>query len=141
MQQNLHSVIHLMNPDTLYNPTPFAYSHIAQVNIHELNRIVHIAGQGGEQRDQTLATDFTIQLAQAMHNVQLALEAAKATLYDIAMLRIWVCQYDQLKHQLIIQHLKALWQAHALPACTLIPVPCLALPDMQIEIEATAYCA
>lgn len=141
MQQNPCSIVHLMNPNTLYNPTPFAYSHVAQIHVHQLSRIVHIAGQGGEQHDQTLSADFASQLTQVMKNVQLALQAADATLYDIAMLRILVCQYDQHTHQLIIQHLKALWQEHALPACTLIPVPCLALPDMQIEIEATAYCA
>jgi enamine deaminase RidA (YjgF/YER057c/UK114 family) len=27
------------------------------------------------------------------------------------------------------------------PAATLIPVPCLALPDMQIEVEAILACA
>ncbi|MEE9887827.1 RidA family protein, partial [Acinetobacter nosocomialis] len=32
-----------------------------------------------------------------------------------------------------------LWKNHPFPACTLIPVPRLALERMLIEVEATAY--
>ena len=36
----------IINPSTLYNPTPNAYSHIAVVQ--NFKNIIHIAGQGGE---------------------------------------------------------------------------------------------
>ncbi len=41
-----------------------------------------------------------------------------------------------LKHH---QIMKDLWKNHPFPACTLIPVPRLALEHMLIEVEATAY--
>ncbi len=129
---------HMLNPNTLYNPKAFAYSHIAEVR-HFL-RILHISGQGGENQRGQRSTDFAQQLHQAFLNVQYALQDADATLLDIAVLRILVVDYSPNKHQFLIQEIQHHWQGHAFPACTLIPVPCLALPGMLIEIEATAYC-
>ncbi|WP_111859392.1 RidA family protein [Acinetobacter sp. CFCC 10889] len=128
----------LINPNTLYNPRAFAYSHIAEVK-HFL-RILHISGQGGENPQGQLSSDFTVQTHQAFANLQLALADVDATLRDIAILRILVVDHSAKKHQSLIQEMQHLWKNHAFPACTLIPVPCLALPAMQIEIEATAYC-
>lgn len=134
-----HPCIQIFNPNTLYNPEPFAYSHIAAVR--NIRRIVHIAGQGGENQQGLLCNDFTQQLQQAFANLQLALQAADAALPDIAALRILIAGHSPEKHQMLIQHMRHLWKNSAFPACTLIPVPCLALAGMQIEIEAMAYCA
>lgn len=60
---------------------------------------------------------------------------------DIAMLRILIVDHDQQKHQLLIREMNRIWKDKNFPTCTLIPVPCLAITDMMIEIEATAYCA
>lgn len=128
----------LINPNTLYNPRAFAYSHIAEVK-HFL-RVLHISGQGGENQQGQLSSDFPAQTHQAFLNLQLALAHVDASLLDIAVLRILVVDHSTKKHQFLIQEMQTLWKNHAFPACTLIPVPCLALPAMQIEIEATAYC-
>ncbi len=134
-----HPCIQLFNPDTLYNPEPYAYSHIAIAR--NFRRIVHISGQGGENQQGLLCNDFAQQLQQAFANLQLALQAADAALPDIATLRILIAGHSPEKHQMLIQHMQDLWKNSAFPACTLIPVPCLALAGMQIEIEAAAYCA
>ena len=129
-------VIH--NPKTLYNPQPFGYSHIAEVT--HVQRILHISGQGGENSEGILSPHFTLQLEQAFHNIKLALAHVQATLQDIAVLRVLVVGHDAQKHQILIQHMQKYWNDVPFPACTLIPVPCLAIHDMLIEIEATAYC-
>lgn len=128
----------LINPNTLYNPRAFAYSHIAEVK-HFL-RILHISGQGGENQQGQLSRDFAEQTHQAFLNLQHALEHVDAHFLDIAMLRILVVDHSPKKHQFLIQEMQLLWKDHPFPAYTLIPVPCLALPSMLIEIEATAYC-
>ena len=128
----------MVNPNTLYNPSAFAYSHVAEIR-HYL-RILHISGQGGENQHGQLANDFAQQVHQAFLNVQHALDAVGASLFDIAVLRILVVDHSPKKHQFLIQEMQNLWKDQAFPACTLIPVPCLALHGMQIEIEATAYC-
>ena len=128
----------LINPNTLYNPRPFAYSHIAEVK-HFL-RILHISGQGGENQRGQLSQSFAEQTQQTFLNLKSALEAADASFLDIAVLRILVVDHSPKKHQFLIQEMQQLWKDQTFPACTLIPVPCLALPSMLIEIEATAYC-
>lgn len=131
--------IQILNPKTLYNPAPFAYSHIAIVR--HIQRVLHISGQGGENSQGVLSSDFEQQTRQALINIQLALQATDASLSDIAMLRVLICDYNANRHQVLIQEMQRLWKHIAFPACTLIPVPCLALVGMYIEIEATAYCA
>ena len=128
----------LVNPNTLYNPKPFAYSHVAEVK-HFL-RVLHISGQGGENQRGLLSKDFAQQVHQAFINLQHALHAVDASLMDIAVLRILVVDHSPKKHQFLIQEIQKRWKQHNFPACTLIPVPCLAIPGMLIEIEATAYC-
>ncbi|WP_257224842.1 Rid family hydrolase [Acinetobacter sp. YH12096] len=127
-----------LNPKTLYNPQPYGYSHVAV--IQQPCKIVHISGQGGENIHGQLSMLFELQLQQAFFNLQLALQAAQAQLHEIAALRILITDYNPQKHQQLIQCMQQYWENQVYPACTLIPVPCLALADMQIEIEATAYC-
>jgi enamine deaminase RidA (YjgF/YER057c/UK114 family) len=43
------------------------------------------------------------------------------------------------KHKIVIKIMQTLWHEQNFPACTLIPVTGLALPNMQFEVEATAY--
>ena len=131
-------VFQMINPKELYNPAAFAYSHVSEV--HQFSRILHISGQGGENLRGQLSNDFTQQVHQALINLQHALHAADASLFDIAVLRILVVDHSPQKHQNLIQEMQQYWKDHPFPACTLIPVPCLALQRMQIEIEATAYC-
>lgn len=128
----------MFNPNTLYNPNAFAYSHVAEVR-HYL-RILHISGQGGENQQGQLSKDFAQQVHQAFSNVQHVLDEVDASILDIAVLRILVVDHSPKKHQFLIQEIQQRWKGHAFPACTLIPVPCLALQGMLIEIEATAYC-
>ena len=54
-----------------------------------------------------------------------------------AYLTILIVGYDMEKLRIMQTAQRALFGSH-FPAGTLIPVPCLALPDMQIEVEAIA---
>ena len=128
----------LSNPKKLYNPRTFAYSHMAEVR--HFSRILHISGQGGENQQGHLSQDFAEQLCQAMTNLEHALAHADASFLDIAVLRVLVVDHSPKKHQFLIQEIQKRWKQHNFPACTLIPVPCLAIPGMLIEIEATSYC-
>ena len=82
----------MINPKALYNPSAFAYSHVAEIR-HYL-RILHISGQGGENQQGQLSADFAQQIHQAFINVQHALDAADASIFDIAVLRILVVDHS-----------------------------------------------
>ena len=129
--------IRITNPNTLYNPQPFGYSHI--VEVQHFQRIINIAGQGGENLNGELSPDFAQQVKQAFHNLQIALDSAHAKLQDIAMLRVLIVQHDNHKHQILIEIMQQLWPEQKFPACTLIPVSQLAISNMLFEVEATAY--
>ncbi|HCU41691.1 MAG TPA: YjgF family translation initiation inhibitor, partial [Acinetobacter nosocomialis] len=126
----------IINPSTLYNPTPNAYSHIAVVQ--NFKNIIHIAGQGGEDSKGELSPNFEEQATQVFNNIQNALTAAEAKISDIAVLRVLIVDHSDEKHQILIKIMQNLWKNHPFPACTLIPVPRLALERMLIEVEATA---
>lgn len=129
----------LINPNGLYDPSLNGYSHIAVVQPNM--KIIHISGQGGENNKGELSQNFDQQVQQVFYNIQQALASAQAQLSDIAVLRILVVHHHPEKHQILIRHIRSLWKDHVFPVCTLIPVTGLALSDMQIEIEATAYTA
>ncbi|MCG8285544.1 RidA family protein [Acinetobacter seifertii] len=127
----------IINPSSLYNPTSNAYSHVAVVQ--NFKNIIHVAGQGGENSKGELSPNFEEQVIQAINNIQHALKAANAELSNIAVLRVLVVDHSDEKHQILIKIMQNLWKNHPFPACTLIPVPRLALEHMLIEVEATAY--
>ncbi|WP_224992273.1 RidA family protein [Acinetobacter pittii] len=127
----------IINPSTLYDPTSNGYSHVAVVK--NFKNIIHVAGQGGENSKGELSPNFEEQANQVFDNIQHALKSANAELNNIAVLRVLVVDHSVEKHQILIKIMQNLWKNHPFPACTLIPVPRLALEHMLIEIEATAY--
>ena len=59
-------------------------------------------------------------------------------MHDVAKLTVLVVDHTEQRLALFSQAVRSLWPDGAAPACTLIPVPRLALDGMLIEIEATA---
>lgn len=136
-EKNNESAFRIINPNTLYDPTPFGYSHIAEVT--KFNRIIHIAGQSGEDISGNLSSDFHTQVKQTFENIKLALASVHCSIADIAVLKVLIVNHNTEKHEILIQESHRIWGDIQFPTCTLIPVTCLAQPEMQIEIDATAY--
>lgn len=134
-----HGLLDLFNPAGLYDPSANGYSHVAVVRLPA--RVIHIAGQGGEDADGHLSPGFEEQVGQALDNLQIALRSAQASLADVARLRILVVDHDEDRLGIIAHQVRRRWPNRAAPACTLIPVPRLALDGMLFEIEAEAYAA
>ncbi|WP_455924099.1 RidA family protein [Pseudomonas putida] len=126
----------LFNPPGLYDPSGNAYSHVAVVPAQA--RRVYLAGQGGEDVHGVLSTDFATQARQALANVQTALQSQGAALTDVFKLTLLIVDHDEAKLRAWVAEADRAWGGAMKPACTLIPVPRLALEGMQIEIEATA---
>ena len=126
-------MIQLLNPPSLYDPSPNAYSQIAVVPSGY--RLVFVSGQGGDQPDGSFAADFRTQATSAFRNLGLAIAAAGATPADVVKITVMIVNHDMEKLRVMQSAQRVLFGAHH-PAATLVPVPCLALPDMQIEVEA-----
>lgn len=125
-----------INPPGLYDPSPNGYSHVVVAQAPA--RLVFLAGQGGETTDGQLSPEFADQVRQALRNLQTALHAAQADLAHITRLTVLVVDHSPQRLAVLSNSIQALWSERPAPACTLIPVPRLALDGMLFEIEAQA---
>jgi enamine deaminase RidA (YjgF/YER057c/UK114 family) len=126
----------LTNPVGLYDPSGNGYSHVAQVASG--SQLVFVSGQGGENVNSELAADFTAQVGQALDNLQIALASAGAQINHVAKLTVLIVDLSNERLGIFGNALNQVWGAWTKPACTLIPVPRLAVDGMLFEIEAIA---
>jgi enamine deaminase RidA (YjgF/YER057c/UK114 family) len=126
--------IELINPDAL-TPTSGAYSHLA---IGRGSRLIFVAGQVGLDRDGDLAGDeHASQAQQAFRNVAAALEAAGASVRDVAKLTTFVVGHHAELIQPIMAARASVFGDHS-PANTYVGVEKLIRPELLIEVEAVA---
>ncbi|MFW3896329.1 RidA family protein [Pseudomonas bharatica] len=126
----------LFNPEGLYDPSANAYSHVAEVKAG--TRLLFLAGQGGEDLSGALSPVFAEQARQALENVRTALAARGAGLGDVFKLTLLIVDHSAERLRDWVQVADEVWGERMKPACTLIPVPRLALEGMLVEVEAVA---
>nr|WP_269806963.1 RidA family protein [Pseudomonas putida] len=126
----------MSNPEGLYDPSGNAYSHVAEVRAD--SRLLFIAGQGGEDSNGQLPTLFAEQARQALANLELALASKGASLAQVFKLTLLIVEHSEPRLRQWVAEADRAWGPHMKPACTLIPVPRLALDGMLVEIEAVA---
>ena len=131
-----HQQASAINPAELYDPTPNGYSHVVIAPANA--RWIFVAGQGGEDASGLLTEGFSAQLQRCLNNLRIALAAAGASLQHVLRLTVLVVDHDQQRLDVIGEALRKAWGDYCTPACTLIPVPRLALDGMLVEIDATA---
>ena len=123
----------IVNPKTLYDPTPNGYS--TAVIVPAGARVAYISGQGGQDGTGALSPDFAVQVKQAYVNLRAALDALGARPDQVAKLTVFVVDHDMSKLEVLTRNVKETF-GDALPAQTLIPVPKLAIDPMLVEVEA-----
>lgn len=128
--------LEITNPEGIYDPRVHGYSHVASVSAKDL--LVFVAGQGGSKTDGVLSDDFRTQVKIVFENIDIALSSKGLKMQNIAKLTTLVVNYDEKKHQILIEESTKIWHDLQFPVNTLIPVTRLALDGMLIEIDATA---
>ena len=123
----------IVNPQTLYDPTPNGYS-TAVITPHGA-RVAYISGQGGQDSTGGLSPDFAVQVKQAYANLGAALDALGAKPDQVAKLTVFVVDHDRTKLGVLTKAVTDMFGT-ALPAQTLVPVPKLAIEPMLFEVEA-----
>ena len=127
--------LRFINPPGLSDPGPNAYSQLAVFPAGW--RIILPAGQGGERENGQLGSDFSTQLKQALRNTETVLAAAGAKMADVAKVNLLVVDHGPDKLSAMRQEFSRVWGERP-PACTLIPVPTLALEGMLVEVDVIA---
>jgi len=126
----------IFSPATL--PPPVGYSHIAKVN---KGTLVYVAGQVSSDASGKLVGEgnFEAQVEQVFRNLNLALEAAGATMDDIVKMNIYlVAEVDQSELPKMRTIRDRYVNQEKPPASTLVVVSRLARPGWLIEIEVVA---
>jgi enamine deaminase RidA (YjgF/YER057c/UK114 family) len=125
------------NPAGLFDPKPYAFSHVAVIPAG--SKLIYVAGQGGEE-DTTgkLSASFRTQVQFALKNIQTALQSQGATMKSVFKVTTLIVDHNGEKLKILIEEFKKMWPDQQFPINTLIPVPALALEGMLVEIEATA---
>lgn len=123
----------VVNPQTLYDPTPNGYS--AAVITPRGARVAYISGQGGQDSTGGLSADFAVQVKQAYANLRAALEGVGARPDSVAKLTVYVVDHDMSKLGVLTEAVKTAF-GDTLPAQTLVPVPKLAVDGMLFEVDA-----
>lgn len=126
-----------INPPDMFDSLQYGFSH---ATIAEAGRLIHCAGQVAWDAQGNLIGpgNLSLQAEQALRNLGQVLAAAGAAPADVVMLRVLVVDHTPDKLEPITRAIQDFF-GDALPAAnTLIGVQALALPDLLIEIEATA---
>lgn len=137
-----------LQPAGLYDATPNGYTHV--VTVHGPAQWAFVSGQGGENQAGDLPDSFAAQAQQALSNLKLALQAAGADMGQVVKLTLLIVDHSEARFHDWQAAVRLHWSDGApsggapsntlprFPACTLIPVPRLALPGMLIEVDAVA---
>jgi enamine deaminase RidA (YjgF/YER057c/UK114 family) len=127
-----------LNPPDLPDWSSFL-SQVVSVEAHGVKQ-VFVAGQVGVDAHKQVAGDggFAAQTERAFDNLGTALASAGAAWADVAMLTIYVVDYDGSQTPVIGQAIRKQFAAGRLPACSLIGVQALAEPRFLIEVQAVA---
>ncbi|MCD0489451.1 RidA family protein [Pedobacter sp. MC2016-14] len=128
---------HLTNDKNLFDPTPYGFSHTAIVP--ENSTLFFISGQSGaEDKNHKLSSDFRTQVKFALQNITTILNSNGLKPENVAKFTILIVDHSLEKLQIYNEELKKIWKVVPYPASTLIPVPCLAIDGMKVEIDAIA---
>src|SRR5688572_16481431 len=96
------------NPNALFNPSPYGFSHVAVVPGG--SRLVFVAKQGGEEnRDGKLSPDFQVQVQHALNNIKVALQTQQLTMKSVVKVTTLVVNHDTAKLNIIIEEFKKIW--------------------------------
>jgi 2-iminobutanoate/2-iminopropanoate deaminase len=117
------------------DPDPYAPFKISQAI--RLGELVFVSGQAAIDQSGALVGvgDFDAQAEQAFENLQQVLEAAGSGLDRIVKVTIFLTDMSNFPK---IVDLRGRWFTQPYPADTIVEVTSLALPGLEIEIEAIA---
>jgi reactive intermediate/imine deaminase len=119
-----------LNPKGLSTPT--GYTHVVAP---QRGRLVFIAGQVAADATGAVVGkgDFKAQTRQVYENLKTAVEAAGATMADVAKINVYVTDISQIA---AMREVRQQYFTGNPPASTLVQVVALARPEYLIEVEA-----
>jgi enamine deaminase RidA (YjgF/YER057c/UK114 family) len=126
------------NPASLFDPTPYGFSHASSVNT--TGELVYISGQsGGLGKEHTLSSNFREQTQVVLKNIVTILDSYNLMPENVMKITILIVDHSSEKLKIWNEEISKVWKNKPFPASTLIPVSKLALDGMLIEVDAVAF--
>jgi enamine deaminase RidA (YjgF/YER057c/UK114 family) len=113
---------------------------IVNVSIATGARIIHISGQTAvDTEGKVVGSNHLDQSRHAFRNLRTALDAAGATLADVAKFNIYMVDYSWEALEALMAAAKEVFgEPYPLTANTLVGVASLWLPNLLVEVDAVA---
>ncbi|HTD50670.1 MAG TPA: RidA family protein [Acidimicrobiia bacterium] len=129
-----------MITDRIDPPGLLKIPEIVNVSVATGTRVIHVSGQTAVGTDgKVVGTTHLDQSRHAFRNVRTALEAAGATLADVAKFNIYVVDYSWNALEALMSAAKEIFgEPYPLTANTLVGVASLWLPELLVEVDAVA---
>ena len=129
-----------MITDRIDPPELLKIPEIVNVSIATGTRIVHVSGQTAvDQAGKVVGVTHLDQSRLAFGNLRTALDAAGATLADVAKFNVFVVDYSWEALEAVMAAAKEVFgEEYPLTASTLVGVASLWLPDLLVEVDAVA---
>ena len=117
------------------DPDPYAPFRLSQGI--RVGNLLFVSGQAAIAEDGSIvgAGDFDAQAEQTFHNLRRVLEAGSSSLDRVVKVTIYLTDMSNFPK---IVELRGRWFTSPWPADTIVEVSALALPELEIEIEAVA---
>jgi reactive intermediate/imine deaminase len=117
------------------DPDPYEPYRISQAM--RVGDLLFVSGQAAiDEHGQLVGVeDFDAQAEQAFRNLERVLEAGGSSLRDVVKVTIFLTDMSNFPK---IVELRGKWFSEPYPADTIVQVASLALPELEIEIEAIA---
>lgn len=127
-----------VNPTNLYDSLQYGFSH-ATVSCGRT--VVHCSGQVGWDNAYNVvgSGDVVKQARQALMNLKTVLAEAHAVPANVSKLKVFVVDHKPDYLQSVGKEISDFFGDVEPGAMTWVGVQCLTLPELLIEIEATAY--
>jgi enamine deaminase RidA (YjgF/YER057c/UK114 family) len=129
-----------MITDRIDPPQLLRIPEIVNVSVATGSRVIHVSGQTAvDSEGKVIGSTHQEQCRAALRNLRIALEAAGATLADIAKITIFMVDYSWDALEALMSAGKEVFgDPYPLTANTLVGVSALWLPELLVEVEAVA---
>jgi enamine deaminase RidA (YjgF/YER057c/UK114 family) len=129
-----------MITDRIDPPELLKIPEIVNVSIAIGTRVIHISGQTAvDTEGKVVGATHLDQARRAFQNLRTALDAADATLADVAKFNIYMVDYSWEALEALIAAAKDVFgEEYPFTAYTLVGVASLWLPDLLVEVDAVA---
>lgn len=126
----------VINPDSVFDPSAFAYS---QGAVTDGSRMLHIAGQAAlDAQLQILGNDIATQARITLANLSAILKDQGLSPANLASIRIYIVDLTEEKLGLVVAELAQFYGDAAPAPNTVLGVSALALDGLLVEIDGVA---